>query len=137
MKFYTKKYKFSLKNQYIALCLSDFLQTKKIERNKPNFKFLLNRQNGTIVSENTKSISEQCQIVLIVALVLCMSSVISKETDKTYPPCNCMFKVVSRNDDLDVLHPFHAIGFFLYPMETSENQSFSDVFKGYRKRAVT
>ena len=25
---------------------------------------------------------------------------------------------------------------FLYPLETSENQGFSDVFKGYRKRQV-
>ena len=32
--------------------------------------------------------------------------------------------------------PFHAAGIFLYPLETLENQRFSDVVRGYRKRPV-
>ena len=35
-----------------------------------------------------------------------------------------------------VVKPFHVIGLFLYPLKTSENQRFSDVFRGYRKRPV-
>ena len=31
---------------------------------------------------------------------------------------------------------FHATGLFLYPLKTSENHSFSDGLRGYRKRAV-
>ena len=34
------------------------------------------------------------------------------------------------------LNPFHATGFFWYPLKTSENLWFSDVFRGYRKRPV-
>ena len=34
------------------------------------------------------------------------------------------------------LNLFHATGLFLYPLKTSENQRFSDVFRAYRKRAV-
>ena len=34
------------------------------------------------------------------------------------------------------LIPFHATGLILYPLKTSENQMFSDVFRGYRKRSV-
>ena len=30
----------------------------------------------------------------------------------------------------------HATSLFLYPLKTSENQMFSDVFRGYRKRPV-
>ena len=32
---------------------------------------------------------------------------------------------------------FHATGLFLYPLKTSENQRFLDIFRGYRKRPVT
>ena len=35
-----------------------------------------------------------------------------------------------------VFSSFHATGFFLYPLKISENQRFSDVFRGYRKRSV-
>ena len=35
-----------------------------------------------------------------------------------------------------LFNPFHATGLFLYPLKTSENQRFSDVFRGYRKRPV-
>ena len=31
---------------------------------------------------------------------------------------------------------FHATGLFLYPLETSRNLWFLDIFKGYRKRSV-
>ena len=37
---------------------------------------------------------------------------------------------------LTYIEPFHVNGFFLYPFETSENQWFSEVFTGYRKRPV-
>ena len=37
------------------------------------------------------------------------------------------------NNDLS---PFHATGLFLYPLETSENQGFSDDFRGYGKILV-
>ena len=39
----------------------------------------------------------------------------------------------SENSSL-VVNPFHVSVFFLYPLKTSENQRFSDVFIGYRKR---
>ena len=34
-------------------------------------------------------------------------------------------------------NPFYAIGLFLYPLKTSENLWFSDVFRGYRMRPVS
>ena len=34
------------------------------------------------------------------------------------------------------LNPFHAIDLFWYPLKTSENLWFSDVFRGYQKRSV-
>ena len=37
---------------------------------------------------------------------------------------------------LTLINRFHAIGLFLHPLKTSENQRFSDVFRGYRKRPV-
>ena len=35
------------------------------------------------------------------------------------------------------LDPFHATDLFWYPLKTSENQRFSDVFRGYQKRSMT
>ena len=35
-----------------------------------------------------------------------------------------------------VVNPFDATGLFLYPLKTSENQRFSDLLRGYRKRPV-
>ena len=32
------------------------------------------------------------------------------------------------------INPFHATRLFLYPLKTLENQSFSDVFRGYGNR---
>ena len=34
------------------------------------------------------------------------------------------------------MNPFHITGRFVYPLKTSENFWFSDIFKGYRKRQV-
>ena len=34
------------------------------------------------------------------------------------------------------INPFHATGLFWYPLKTSENLWFSDVFRGYQKRSV-
>ena len=36
-----------------------------------------------------------------------------------------------------IFNPFHATDFFLYPLKTSENLWFSNVFRGYRERPVT
>ena len=36
----------------------------------------------------------------------------------------------------DYLNPFHATDLFWYPLKTSENQRFSDVFRGYQERSV-
>ena len=36
-----------------------------------------------------------------------------------------------------LINPFHSTGLFLHPLKTSENQRFSDVFRGYRKQKVT
>ena len=35
-----------------------------------------------------------------------------------------------------VINPFYATDLFWYPLKTSENQRFSDVFRGYQKRPV-
>ena len=35
-----------------------------------------------------------------------------------------------------MFNAFHDTGLFLYPLKTSENQRFSDVFKRYRKRPI-
>ena len=34
-------------------------------------------------------------------------------------------------------YPYHVTGLFLYPLKTSQNLGFSDVFRGYKKRPVT
>ena len=39
-----------------------------------------------------------------------------------------------RNCQNDMNKPFHTTSLFLYPLKTSENQRFSNVFRGYRKR---
>ena len=36
----------------------------------------------------------------------------------------------------DVFNLFHANGLFWYPLKTSENLWFSDVFRGYQKRQL-
>ena len=42
----------------------------------------------------------------------------------------------SKRERGNLLNPFDATGFFRYPLKTSENIWFSDVFRGYRKRPV-
>ena len=37
---------------------------------------------------------------------------------------------------MKILSPFYATDLFWYPLKTSENQRFSDVFRGYQKRSV-
>ena len=37
-----------------------------------------------------------------------------------------------KNSGINWFNPIHANVLFLYPLKTSENQSFSDVFRGYR-----
>ena len=34
------------------------------------------------------------------------------------------------------IHPFHTTGLFLYPLKASENQKFSDINRGNKKRPV-
>ena len=36
-----------------------------------------------------------------------------------------------------LINPFHATGLFLFPLKTSENQRFSNILRGYRKRPVS
>ena len=45
--------------------------------------------------------------------------------DSTFPRHTC-----------PTINPFHATGLFLYPLKTSVNLWFSDVFMGSRKRPV-
>ena len=47
-----------------------------------------------------------------------------------YPKIYFNYKIVF------VFTPFHATSLFLYPLKTSENERFSDVFREYRKRPV-
>ena len=37
---------------------------------------------------------------------------------------------------INYVDKFHATGFFLYPLKTSENVWYSDIFWGYGKRPV-
>ena len=38
--------------------------------------------------------------------------------------------MVFRGCLVDLVNPFHTAGLFLYPLKTSENQRFSDIFMG-------
>ena len=47
--------------------------------------------------------------------------------------------VVNHQIEFDIvtnISPFCTIGLFLYPLKTSENKRFSDVFRWYRKRPM-
>ena len=46
-----------------------------------------------------------------------------------------MGEIIS-TDGGDDLNPFHALGLFLYPLEATENQRFSDAFRWHRKKPV-
>ena len=41
--------------------------------------------------------------------------------------------VVLNKENVQHINPFNATGLFLYPLKTSENLLFSDVFREYRK----
>ena len=70
----------------------------------------------------------------------------SCKTDKRGQAKQTMFKYVRWRSVVIVqppliilflcIDPFHATGLFRYPLKTSESQTFSDVFRGYRKRPV-
>ena len=49
---------------------------------------------------------------------------------------NASWIVMSSSIYLYTFNPFFATGPFLYPLKTSENLWFVDVFRGYRKRRV-
>ena len=61
-------------------------------------------------------------------------------TSQTYLQAMCL-KWVAGNLETQFLRitfdPFHATGFFPYPLKIIENQKFSGVFRMYRKRPVT
>ena len=46
------------------------------------------------------------------------------------------FYIHSSIFDLSTVNPFHATGFFLYPLKTSEDKKYSDSFRIYRERSV-
>ena len=50
--------------------------------------------------------------------------------------CSSISSSLMRFSICDLVDPFHAIGVFLYPLKTSENQRFSDLFRRYRKTPV-
>ena len=58
---------------------------------------------------------------------------ITDKTGKTYFP-SLIYVIYGKN--LFIFNPFHTTGLFRYPLKTSENQSFSDVFRDYPKRPV-
>ena len=72
---------------------------------------------------------------------LVISSVYSRETlgkGKTFIHQKTilhyiLFIVINK---IEVAGPFHATGFVLYTLKTSQNQRFFDVFRGYRKKSV-
>ena len=54
-----------------------------------------------------------------------------------FQKCHSKKSMKAKNNPVLVLiNPFNATTFFLYPLETSENLWFSDVSRGYRKKAV-
>ena len=42
---------------------------------------------------------------------------------------------LNRDDIICPINPFHATDLFLYPLKT-ENQTFYDIFRGYRKKPL-
>ena len=47
------------------------------------------------------------------------------------------FGIILRFFSSMLINPVHVTGLSLYPLKTSENLWFSDVFRGYRKKPVT
>ena len=95
-----------------------------------------------------------CNVVIFV-LVVFIIVVGFKACKKLQKNCQCSlfcFSVVNTSVDFlshfsrhfsDILlwfilfvNPFHVTGVILYPLKTSENLWFSDIFRGYRKRPV-
>ena len=69
---------------------------------------------------------------------------VTKKTQKWTSKPSYMWEKVFDNDLVAMrkskvtltLNPFHATDLFLYPLKSSENQTFSDDFRGYRKKPV-
>ena len=47
--------------------------------------------------------------------------------------CSSSMRIMFQNHHNMTINPFHATCLFRYPLKTSENQRFSDVFREYRK----
>ena len=60
---------------------------------------------------------------------ICLSQGLGEHTT---PCCSSSLKEIL----FLLINPFHATDLFWYPLKTSENQRFSDVFRGYQKRSV-
>ena len=58
----------------------------------------------------------------------------------TFDGCSFIFRKIRQNMSVlmkeNLINVFHGTDLFLYLLKTSENCSFSDVFRGYRKRSV-
>ena len=50
--------------------------------------------------------------------------------------CSSSMRIMFQNHHNMTINPFHATCLFRYPLKTSENRRFSDVFRGYRMRPV-
>ena len=48
-----------------------------------------------------------------------------------------LLALLPMNTHYSTLNPFQTNILFLYPQKTSENQRFSNVFRGYRKETLT
>ena len=74
----------------------------------------------------SKKIKEKKYYTITIHISIMYSSTSLPRTIFTYTISNLTCHIT--------IYPFHATGLFLYPVNISENLSFSDVFKGYRKR---
>ena len=54
----------------------------------------------------------------------------SSENSRTIPIGRCEF------EQIQYINLFHATALFLYPLKTSENQGFSDVYRRYRTSVI-
>ena len=97
-----------------------------------------------------------CNVVIFVLVIVFIIVVSFKACKKLQKNCQCSLFCFSVVNTLvgflsyfsrlfsDILlwfilfvNPFHATGVILYPLKTSENLWFSDIFRGYRERPVT
>ena len=74
-----------------------------------------------------------------------MKDVVLKSILSEYPENHHKTLTVSYHDtesfwytisNENLLNPFQANSTFLYPLKTSENQRFSDIFRGYKNAAL-